>query len=149
RLRQRQEERILRAVRERAAVLGERRRGHRLNRLLRVGERLNRERHARGILGPRELLQRLHAQLVARLARRPLAPLGQLLLFGEDEDRLLLLLRLFYGELLGILSHADRQAHREASDGENADQDGDGLEASALEVAVAHVVPASRREAAQ
>ena len=79
----------------------------------------------------------------------PLAPLGQLLVFGQDEGRFLPVFDLLYSELLGVLLEADEEEQPEPDDGHEPDQNDEGVEASLLEVPVAHVVRAGRAAAGQ
>ena len=100
---------------------------------------------AHRILRPCELFQRFALELVAAIGDGPFTPLRDLLRFRQHEDGLLLLDRLLYRELLGVLLHAEGQEHAKPGDSDYADQDDPRIEAALLEIAATEVVRASTR----
>jgi hypothetical protein len=141
---QRLEQRGLAHVALGRSVVGEHLRAHATHAMIRLRHRLGRERGALGIFGPRELDQRLLLEHRLAGVAGPFLPARHLVLLRQDEDVLLLLADLLDGHLLVLGADAEVDGRRRADHEEQPDEDGDGAEATALEVAIVRVAAASR-----
>ncbi len=105
-------------------------------RVIRAREPLDHRRDALLILGPRQVDERLLLEARLGLHIRPLAPSRQLVGLGEQLDLADLLVDVVLAQRRRLGVNAEEEERSGSADEQDTDQDGDGLESAALEIAV-------------